>query len=129
MATGAPSLVNRLLRARNRMIGACLLGNTLVNIGVVGLHDQHSRRHRRRNGAIYATVLMTVLVLVFAEVMPKTVAINHPDRMSLLVARTLSRSSSRSSARCSSPSRLSCAACCKLVGVDASQRRSILSRP
>ncbi len=32
---------------------------------------------------------MTVLVLVFAEVMPKTVAINYPDRMSLMVARTL----------------------------------------
>ena len=41
-------------------------------------------------GALYATGLMTVLLLVFAEVMPKTVAINYPDRTSLLVARVIS---------------------------------------
>ena len=41
-------------------------------------------------GALYAIGLMTVLLLVFAEVMPKTVAINYPDRTSLLVARVIS---------------------------------------
>ena len=41
------------------------------------------------SGAIYATVAMTVLLLVFAEVLPKTVAINYPDRMSLAVARVV----------------------------------------
>ena len=39
------------------------------------------------NGAVYATILMTVLLLVFAEVLPKTLAINHPDPMSLRVVR------------------------------------------
>jgi len=78
--------VNRLLQSRDRLIGAMLLGNTLVNIGssafttamMVGLFGEA--------GAIYATFLMTVLLLVFAEVMPKTVAVNFPDRMSLIVA-------------------------------------------
>jgi len=36
---------------------------------------------------LYATGAMTVLVVIFAEVLPKTVAINAPDRVSLLVAR------------------------------------------
>ena len=78
--------VNKLLSGRDRLIGAILLGNTLVSIGssafttsvLVSLVGDH--------GAIYATVIMTVLLLVFAEVLPKTIAINHPDRMSLLVA-------------------------------------------
>ena len=39
------------------------------------------------NGAVYATILMTVLLLVFAEVLPKTLAINYPDAMSLRVVR------------------------------------------
>ena len=55
---------------------------------------------------------MTVLLLVFAEVLPKTVAINYPDRMSLIVARGRSPFSSRSSGRSSSRSSASCAASC-----------------
>lgn len=39
------------------------------------------------NGAVYATILMTALLLVFAEVLPKTFAINHPDTFSLRVAK------------------------------------------
>ena len=41
------------------------------------------------SGALYATAADDRLLLVFAEVMPKTVAINYPDRMSLAVARTI----------------------------------------
>ncbi len=83
------ALVNRLLRKRERLIGTTLLGNTLVNIGssafmtsvlVVVIGDK---------GAVWATVIMTVLLLVFAEVLPKTVAVNNADRTALLVARAL----------------------------------------
>lgn len=83
------ALVNRLLARRERLIGTTLLGNTLVNIGssafmtsvlVVLVGDQ---------GAVWATAIMTVLLLVFAEVLPKTVAINNADRVALLVARVL----------------------------------------
>ncbi len=80
------AIVSRLMRQRNRMIAALLLGNTLFNIGgsafatsvLVVLFGEH--------GAVYATFIMTVLLLVFAEVLPKTLAINHPDRISLSVA-------------------------------------------
>jgi len=38
---------------------------------------------------LYATGVMTVMVVIFAEVLPKTIAINAPDRVSLLVARPM----------------------------------------
>ena len=38
---------------------------------------------------LYATAVMTVVVVVFTEVLPKTVAINAPDRVALLVARPI----------------------------------------
>src|SRR5258708_21445833 len=40
-------------------------------------------------GVVYATGVMTVMVVIFAEVLPKTIAINAPDRVSLLVARPM----------------------------------------
>lgn len=79
--------VNRLLRQRNRMIAALLLGSTLVNIGGSAFTTSVLTAVAGENGAVYATILMTVLLLVFAEVLPKTLAINHPDAMSLRVAR------------------------------------------
>ncbi len=80
-------VVNRLLRQRNRMIAALLLGSTLVNIGGSAFTTTVLTAVAGENGAVYATILMTVLLLVFAEVLPKTLAINHPDTMSLYVAR------------------------------------------
>ncbi len=79
--------VNRLLRQRNRMIAALLLGGTLVNIGGSAFTTSVLVVVAGENGAVYATIIMTVLLLVFAEVLPKTLAINHPDEMSLRVAK------------------------------------------
>jgi Mg2+/Co2+ transporter CorB len=84
------ALVNRLLRQRNRMIAALLLGSTLVNIGGSAFTTSVLVYLTGESGAVYATIIMTVLLLVFAEVLPKTVAINHPDRLSLRVARLIS---------------------------------------
>jgi Mg2+/Co2+ transporter CorB len=79
--------VIRLLRQRNRMIAALLLGSTLVNIGGSAFTTSVFVVVAGENGAVYATIVMTVLLLVFAEVLPKTLAINHPDEMSLRVAK------------------------------------------
>ena len=69
------------------MIAALLLGSTLVNIGGSAFTTSVLVVVAGENGAVYATIIMTVLLLVFAEVLPKTLAINHPDEMSLRVAR------------------------------------------
>ena len=83
------ALVNRLLRRRERLIGTTLLGNTLVNIGSSAFMTSVLVVLIGEQGALWATVVMTVLLLVFAEVLPKTVAINNADRVSLLFARVL----------------------------------------
>jgi Mg2+/Co2+ transporter CorB len=84
------ALVNRLLKRRNRLIGATLLGNTLVNIGSSAFMTSVLVVIAGDSGVIYATILMTILLLVFAEVMPKTLAINYPDKVALVVVRLLS---------------------------------------
>lgn len=83
-------LVIRLLRQRNRMIAAMLLGNTLFNIGGSAFTTSVLVVLTGESGAVYATIIMTALLLVFAEVLPKTLAINHPDRISLTVAKSIS---------------------------------------
>jgi magnesium and cobalt exporter, CNNM family len=82
-------IVNRLLDARERLIGALLLGNNAVNIAASSLATSVFLLWFGEVGVIYATVVMTVLVVVFAEVLPKTVAINDPDRIALLAARPM----------------------------------------
>ncbi len=75
------------LRDRNeRLIGGILLGNNLVNIMASALATSLLMRIFGEAGVVYATLLMTFLVLVFAEVLPKTWALSHADNMSLKVA-------------------------------------------
>ncbi len=83
------ALVNRLLQRRERLIGATLLGNTLVNIGSSAFMTSVLVVLIGEQGAVWATAIMTVLLLVFAEVLPKTVAINNADRVALLFVRVL----------------------------------------
>ncbi len=75
------------LHARNeRMIGAILLGNNLVNILASALATSLLLGYFGDVGVVYATLGMTLLVLIFAEVLPKTLALSHADRMALAVA-------------------------------------------
>ena len=80
-------VVNRLLAIRERFIGSMLIGNNIVNIGVSAFTTSVLVMLFGSEGVIYATVVMSVLVIVFAEVLPKTVAITSPDKVSLLFAR------------------------------------------
>jgi len=83
------SIVNRLLEQRERLIGALLLGNNAVNIAASSLATGVFLAWFGTAGVVYATVAMTVLVVVFAEVLPKTAAFNAPDRIALAVARPM----------------------------------------
>jgi Mg2+/Co2+ transporter CorB len=80
------ALVNRLILERERLIGALLLGNNLVNILASSLATSVFLTLFGSRGVAYATLVMTTLILVFAEVLPKTYAISNPDRMALGVA-------------------------------------------
>ena len=82
-------LVNRLLESRERLIGALLLGNNLVNIAASALTTSLFLTVFGDAGVAYATLVMTALVVVFAEVLPKTYAILNADKMALAVAPAL----------------------------------------
>ncbi|HTV38901.1 MAG TPA: HlyC/CorC family transporter [Xanthobacteraceae bacterium] len=80
-------IVNRLLATRERLLGAILLGNNLTNIAASALVTGLFLAFFGNVGEVYATLLMTVLIFVLCEVLPKTAAFNMPDRMALAVAR------------------------------------------
>ena len=79
-------LVLALYEQRERLIGAILLGNNLANILATTLATTAFIYLFGEAGVIYATVAMTSLVLVFAEVAPKVYALANADRMALGVA-------------------------------------------
>ena len=79
-------LVNRLRDNNERLIGAILLGNNLVNILGSALATSLMIDMFGEAGIAYATLGMTLLVLIFSEVLPKTYAINTADKMALAVA-------------------------------------------
>jgi Mg2+/Co2+ transporter CorB len=83
------AIVNRLLGQRERLLGALLLGNNAVNIAASSLATGVLLAWFGNAGVIYATIAMTVLVVVFSEILPKTAAFNAPDRFALLVARPM----------------------------------------
>jgi Mg2+/Co2+ transporter CorB len=83
-------LVRRLLDARERMIGAMLVGNNIANIGASTLTTGLLLAWFGDVGVLYATVVMSVLVIVFAEVLPKTAAITAPERLAIWLARPAS---------------------------------------
>jgi len=80
------ALVNSLIVSRERLIGALLLGNNLVNVLASALATSLFLSLFGEAGVAYATLTMTALILIFAEVLPKTYAITNPDRMALFVA-------------------------------------------
>src|SRR5271155_3076169 len=72
--------VNRLISDQETMIGSVLLGHNLINILSSALVTEVLTKSIPGGwGVAAATGLMTVLVLVFAEVLPKTVAITRSD--------------------------------------------------
>ncbi|HEY1942168.1 MAG TPA: HlyC/CorC family transporter [Roseiarcus sp.] len=83
-------LANRLVTKRGRLISAMLLGGQLVTIAASSLATSVLVVALGNEGVVYATIIMTALIVVFGEVLPKTIAIRYPDRMSLLIAPTVS---------------------------------------
>jgi len=77
-STGAETAL-RLTDDNERLIGALLLGNSAVNILSASLATALMTRMLGDNGVAVATVFITVLVLIFGEVLPKTYAITNPE--------------------------------------------------
>ena len=80
------ALVNRLLAAPEKMIGAVLLGNTLVDVLAASLATSLGLYLYGPAGVAYATAIVTILIVSFSAVLPTTFAMASPDRTALGVA-------------------------------------------
>jgi Mg2+/Co2+ transporter CorB len=78
--------VNRLLGTPEKLFGAILLGNTLVDVLAAALASGLAVQLVGDVGVLYATIIMTVLIVVFGAVLPKTYALAFSDRLALLVS-------------------------------------------
>ena len=79
-------LVTRLIGMRGRLISAMLLGGQFVTIGSSAIATSVLLGLYGDRGVLAATIIMTALIVIFGEVLPKTIAIAYPDRVSLLIA-------------------------------------------
>lgn len=79
------TLINKLINEPSRLLGVILLGNNLVNIAASALATSLSIRFFQNSGIVIATVVTTILVLIFGEITPKTIAAQYPERVSLMV--------------------------------------------
>ena len=85
------TIITRLLENKQRLIGALLIGNNVATIVSASLATGLLHDWFGDIGVVYASVAMTVLVILFCEMLPKTAAINTPDRYAMSVAKPLDR--------------------------------------
>ncbi|MDX8383462.1 MAG: CNNM domain-containing protein [Ghiorsea sp.] len=78
-----------LLKKPERMLASILLGNNFVNIAASSLATALFVVKFGDAGILYATIAMTVVVLIFAEVLPKTIAVAHAEAIACRVAMLL----------------------------------------
>jgi Mg2+/Co2+ transporter CorB len=79
-------IVNTLIERRDRLIGALLIGNTIINILAGSLTTSLFLNLLGDSGVVYATLMMSAILVIFSEVLPKSWAIAAPDRFALTVA-------------------------------------------
>jgi Mg2+/Co2+ transporter CorB len=79
-------LARRLLRRPDRLLGLILLGNNFVNILAASLSTLIALRLYGEAGIAIATFLLTLVILIFAEVTPKTLAAIQPERVAFVAA-------------------------------------------
>ena len=80
-------LAEQLLSRPDRLLGLILFGNNLVNFFAAFIWTVLALRVGGMMGAVAGTILLTLIVLVFAEVTPKTWAAARPERLALIASR------------------------------------------
>ncbi|WP_306119547.1 MULTISPECIES: HlyC/CorC family transporter [unclassified Roseitalea] len=83
--------VSRITENKERLIGALLIGNNLVNVLSSALATSLFLSLFGETGVVYATLVMTVMLVVFAEVLPKYLGISKTDRFAMTVVPLIKR--------------------------------------
>ncbi len=79
-------LIIRMLKAKDNVITGLLIINNIVNIAATSLVTSLFIHFLGNEGAAYATVFMSVLIIIVAEVIPKAMAIANPEKLALFIA-------------------------------------------
>lgn len=82
-------VVDKLVSNPSKLLGAILVGNNLVNIGASSLATSLAIRHFGEGGVGIATAIMTVLVLIFGEITPKSLAASNSEPIALRFSKPL----------------------------------------
>ena len=84
-------LVQKLLKDPNKLLGAILIGNNIVNIGASALATTITARlfGGSESSVAIATIVMTVLILIFGEITPKSIAKQNSEKVSLVVSKPI----------------------------------------
>ncbi|WP_330577646.1 HlyC/CorC family transporter [Alkaliphilus serpentinus] len=83
-------LIHYLTERPGKLLSSILIGNNAVNIGASALATSIAIDYYGNEGVAIATAIMTVLVLIFAEITPKSIAAKKAERVSLSIIRPLS---------------------------------------
>ncbi len=78
--------LEKLLENRNRTLTSVLIGSTFVLLAADSVATELFIRWGIPNAAIWSTVVMTVVILLFGEILPKTLAVGSGDRTALRLA-------------------------------------------
>ena len=82
-------LVSSLVEDSNRLLTSILIGNNIVNIAATSIATSLFTATLGAQGVAMATGVMTVLVLIFGEITPKTISANNPEKASLVVLKPI----------------------------------------
>ena len=80
------NFVLKILKNKDNVISSILLSNNLVNILASSLATAFLYDIFGVSGIFYATLIMTIILVIFAEVLPKTYSINRPNRTALRIS-------------------------------------------
>lgn len=83
-------LVSSLIENPNKLLSSILVGNNVVNIAATSISTSlFIGLMKGSEGVAVATAVMTILVLIFGEITPKSIAANNSEKVALLVARPI----------------------------------------
>lgn len=81
--------IDKLVREPEAMLTTVLIGNNIVNIAAAAIATSIAIDLFDNYGVAIATGVMTLLILTFAEIMPKTIAVHHAERISIMVSKPM----------------------------------------
>jgi putative hemolysin len=77
--------IQKIMKRPERLLATVLLGNNLVNVAAASLGTAMAVKVWDGNvGILISTILVTIILLIFAEVTPKTIALKHAERLALI---------------------------------------------